>query len=287
MEVLITGGAGFIGHHISNFLLSKGYSVEVWDNLSTGKKDRLNDGIKFKLLDLLTDELPSIEKDIVIHLASPTSVEESLNNDEKYMDGCLNMTKRIVEWSISNNVSKFIFSSTSAVYGNPNEIPTKETSNTNPLSPYAFFKLEAEKYLSENNSNMVVTTFRFFNVFGEGQPNSGMYAPAVAKFLKQKTNGEKITITGDGQQTRDYIYVGDLSLAIYKIIESETKSNLYNLGCGKETKILDIAKEISDDISFIPKRNEPSRSCSDISKLHNNHNWSPKTSILNWIRETL
>ena len=286
MEILITGGAGFIGHHISNFLYSKGYSIEVWDNLSTGKKERLNNKIKFRHIDILTDELPLVKKDVVIHLASPTSVEESLNNDEKYKDGCLNMTKLIHEWSEKNDVSKFIFSSTSAVYGDPDEIPTKETTTTKPLSPYAFFKLEAEKHLL-NHNDIDVIIFRFFNVFGEGQPDSGMYAPAVAKFLKQKTNGEKITVTGDGQQTRDYIYVGDLSLAIYKIIKSGPESNLYNLGTGIETKILDIAKEISDEISFIPKRNEPSRSCSDISKLQNLHNWTPKTSIIDWIRETL
>jgi UDP-glucose 4-epimerase len=286
MKILVTGGAGFIGHHLSNTLYSMGHDVHVLDNLSTGKQERLVEGIKFQLKDLLVDELPDESFDAVFHLAAPTSVQESLENPDKYKDGCYQMTINVVDWAETHNVKYFTFASTAAVYGPTEIIPTKEDDELNPISPYAEYKLFSEQYLKTVSSDKLqITVTRFFNVFGEEQPNSGSYAPAVAIFLKQFANGEPITVTGDGQQTRDYIYVRDLVNALMMTIEPQPyEYNIYNIGSGNEIKIIDIAKTFNHEIKFIEERKEPKRSLSNIEKIEEEYGWEPKTNVIEWLK---
>ena len=286
MKILVTGGAGFIGHHLSNTLYSMGHDVHVLDNLSTGKQERLVEGIKFQLKDLLVDELPDESFDAVFHLAAPTSVQESLENPDKYKDGCYQMTINVVDWAETHNVKYFTFASTAAVYGPTEIIPTKEDDELNPISPYAEYKLFSEQYLKTVSSDKLqITVTRFFNVFGEEQPNSGSYAPAVAIFLKQFSNGEPITVTGDGQQTRDYIYVRDLVNALMMTIEPQPyEYNIYNIGSGNEIKIIDIAKTFNHEIKFIEERKEPKRSLSNIEKIEEEYGWEPKTNVIEWLK---
>jgi UDP-glucose 4-epimerase len=289
-KILVTGGAGFIGHHLSNELYKMGYEVHVWDNLSVGKKERLSDGILFKQIDLIYDELPYFDFDIVYHLASPTSVPESIVNPEKYEKGCYDITKRIVDSCIENKVKQMFFSSTSAVYGNTDEFPTKETSKLNPLSPYAKYKLDAENYIDyvQEYTETKFTICRFFNVFGEEQHNQGSYAPAVAIFLKQYHNSEPITVTGDGLQTRDYIYVKDIvSFLIGGIGQEKYKKEIFNLGFGKDLTIKSIAEVFGSEIRYIEERDEPKKSLSDISKAGNIHEWKPNVSVIEWIKSEI
>jgi len=286
MKILVTGGAGFIGHHLSNTLYTMGHDVHVWDNLSTGKQERLVEGIQFQLKDLMVDELPDESFDAVFHLAAPTSVQESLENPDKYKDGCYQMTINIVDWAEIHNVKYFTFASTAAVYGPTEIIPTKEDDELNPISPYAEYKLFSEQYLKTVSSDKLqITVTRFFNVFGEEQPNSGSYAPAVAIFLKQFTDGEPITVTGDGEQTRDYIYVRDLVDALMMTIEPQPyEYNIYNVGSGNEIKIIDIAKTFNHEIKFIDARKEPKRSLSNIEKIEEEYGWEPKTNVIDWLK---
>jgi len=286
MKILVTGGAGFIGHHLSNTLYSMGHDVHVLDNLSTGKQERLVEGIKFQLKDLLVDELPDESFDAVFHLAAPTSVQESLENPDKYKEGCYQMTINVVDWAETHNVKYFTFASTAAVYGPTEIIPTKEDDELNPISPYAEYKLFSEQYLKTVSSDKLqITVTRFFNVFGEEQPNSGSYAPAVAIFLKQFAGGEPITVTGDGEQTRDYIYVRDLVDALMMTIEPQPyEYNIYNIGSGNEIKIIDIAKTFNHEIKFIEERKEPKRSLSNIEKIEEEYGWEPKTNVIEWLK---
>ena len=286
MKILVTGGAGFIGHHLSNTLYSMGHDVHVLDNLSTGKQERLVEGIKFQLKDLLVDELPDESFDAVFHLAAPTSVQESLENPDKYKEGCYQMTINVVDWAETHNVKYFTFASTAAVYGPTEIIPTKEDDELNPISPYAEYKLFSEQYLKTVSSDKLqITVTRFFNVFGEEQPNSGSYAPAVAIFLKQFAGGEPITVTGDGEQTRDYIYVRDLVDALMMTIEPQPyEYNIYNIGSGNEIKIIDIAKTFNHEIKFIEARKEPKRSLSNIDKIEEEYGWESKTNVIEWLK---
>ena len=287
MRVLVTGGAGFIGHHLSNILFELGHDVTVWDNLSTGKRERLHYGIGFIYIDINEDILPNQEYDAVFHLASPTSVQESLENHLKYKWGCYEMTKKIFEWSVKNEVKYFTFASTAAVYGPTDRLPASETHEPNPISPYAEYKLKAEEYLIEESKNhdIQISITRFFNVFGEEQPHSGSYAPAVGIFLKQYKENIPITVTGDGNQTRDYIYVKDVVYALLSTIEKQSYSvDIFNIGSGEEITILDIAKSFNHPIVHIEERNEPNRSLSDISKIKNQFKWKPHYNILGWIK---
>lgn len=289
MKVLVTGGCGFIGHHLVKKLVDLGHQVVVWDNLFTGKKERLPDGVELHIIDILYDELPKHNVDAVFHLASPTSVTESIIHPIKYENGCLDMTRFVFKWSVTNNVKYFTFSSTSAVYGETQNLPLSEELSESPMSPYAKYKLLSEKYLNTFSENLdcQVSVMRFFNVFGEEQPSHGSYAPAVAKFMDQFESGNPITVTGDGLQTRDYVYVGDVVKALILTLNKQYHYNIFNVGSGIESRIIDIAKQFNGDIVFINERKEPKRSCANIDKIKTELGWKPTTTIFDWIKKTI
>ena len=156
------------------------------------------------------------------------------------------------------------------------------------MSPYANWKLNAEHLLKQFNERYDIrtTALRFFNVFGEGQHDSGSYAPAVALFLKQFEAFNPITVTGDGLQTRDYIYVKDVCKALYRSITRPVRHfRVMNVGTGEEVTILDIAESFGGEIKYIAPRVEPKRSCASITSIQKDLNWQPSKSILNWIKE--
>jgi UDP-glucose 4-epimerase len=283
---IVTGGCGFIGHHLVNRLVDIGKTVVVFDNLSTGKKERLPEGVKFYKLDLTIDELPILENvDAIYHLAATTSVEESLQNPAKYKNHILNATRRLLLWAKDVGARRVVMASTAAVYGDPLIIPTHEGVPVNPMSPYAEYKWRAENHLAHcHGKGLTTSCLRFFNVFGEGQPTTGSYAPAVARFMTQYENFEPITVTGDGSQTRDYIYVKDIVAAL---IIAMTRDNFFilNLGSGEELTILEIAEAFGGEIQFIPKRNEPYQSCADIKMATVELGWTPTKNIIKWIHE--
>lgn len=287
-KVIITGGAGFIGSHLSNLLLNEGHSVHIWDNLSTGKLENVPDRAKFTKLDLTIDTLPEEKADWVFHLAAPVSVQESLENPYKYEQGCYMATKRMLNWSLTAGVTDFTLASTAAVYGDREDAPFTEDSELKPMSPYAKWKLNAEHLVKNYNNryDMRTTALRFFNVFGEGQHDSGSYAPAVALFLKQFESFQPITVTGDGNQTRDYIYVKDICRALYKtMLHPWSEFRVMNVGTGEETSILEIARTFGGEYKFIDPRIEPRRSCAKVDLIEKDLNWEPTKSILSWIKE--
>tara|TARA_R110000772_G_scaffold148902_7_gene259541 strand:+ start:206 stop:1084 length:879 start_codon:yes stop_codon:yes gene_type:complete len=290
MKAIVTGGAGFIGTHLVKLLLKEGHQVEIWDNLSTGKLENVPNGAVFNKIDLTIDVLPDVDADYVFHLAAPVSVQESLENPYKYEQGCYMTTKRLLDWSITHNIKGFVLASTAAVYGNPTEdlMPLDEATALDPMSPYAEWKLRAEHLLAgyQSKFGLNCTALRFFNVYGEGQHDSGSYAPAVALFLKQFEAFKPITVTGDGMQTRDYVYVGDVVNACYRaILRPEPEFRVMNVGTGEEISIIEIAESFGGEIKYIAERDEPKRSCANNQKVRRNLGWSPSQTILNWIQE--
>jgi UDP-glucose 4-epimerase len=283
---IVTGGCGFIGHHLVQRLVDIGKTVVVFDNLSTGKKERLPEGVKFYKLDLTLDELPMIEGvDAIYHLAATTSVEESLQNPDKYKAHILSATKRLLLWAKDVGARRIVMASTAAVYGDPAVIPTSEACPVNPMSPYAEYKWRAEQHLAYCHDKGITTAaLRFFNVFGEGQPKSGSYAPAIARFMDQYNKWEPITVTGNGSQSRDYVYVKDVVAAL---IMAMARNNhfILNIGSGEELTILEIAETFGGEIQFIPKRNEPYQSCADIKMATIELGWTPTINAIKWIHE--
>lgn len=289
-KVIVTGGAGFIGHHLVNLLLSEGHEIEVWDNLSTGSLDNLpnHPKVTFRELDLTIDTLPEVAADWIFHLAAPVSVQESLENPYKYEQGCFMATKRVLDWALKTGVTDITFASTAAVYGDREDVPFLEDSVMRPMSPYAEWKLNSEHVIKNFSERHGIrgTALRFFNVFGEGQHDSGSYAPAVALFLKQFEAFQPITVTGTGKQTRDYIYVKDICSALLKtMLHPAREFRVMNVGTGAETSVLDIAETFAGEIKFIPARKEPMRSLADNEMIKLNLNWAPSKNILQWINE--
>jgi UDP-glucose 4-epimerase len=283
---VVTGGCGFIGHHLVKRLVDIGKTVVVLDNLSTGRFTDMPEGATLYKMDLTIDAFPNLQNvDAIYHLAATTSVEESLSNAPKYKANILSATKRLLIWAADINARRIVMASTAAVYGDPAIIPTHEGVPVNPMSPYAEYKWRAENHLAHcHGKGLTTACLRFFNVFGEGQPTSGSYAPAVARFMTQYNAFEPITVTGDGSQTRDYIYVKDVVAAL---IMAMSRDNFFilNIGSGEELSILEVAESFGGEIQFVPKRNEPYQSCADIKMATIELGWTPSTSIISWIKK--
>jgi len=241
MKVLVTGGAGFIGSHLVDKLLTLGFEVVVVDNLSTGKKKNINPRAKFYKTDIRSDALDEVftqeTPDTVFHLAAQTNIMTSIKNPkEDYsinVEGTLNLLKSSQEL----RVKRFIFSSTVAVYGEPRYFPTDERHPTNPINPYGENKLATEKYVESfaQKSEFEFTILRYANVYGPRQTRSSK-AAVITIFLDKMKRGESVEIFGDGTQERDFVYVGDVVQATVSAMKKGS-GEILNIGTGNGVNI--------------------------------------------------
>ena len=283
MRALVTGGAGFIGGHVVRDLLDRGHEVIILDNFSTGSIANIATGIESLHVYTIGSDDPfpeCLKFDTLIHLAAPVSVEESIKEPIKYYNEIAYGTEKLFKWATECGCDKFVVGSTAAVYGSTNEVPIKEEANIYPESPYASAKALMELMIS-GYSKGDVAILRFFNVYGEGQRDTGGYLSAIPIFKKQYEGGKPITVTGDGEQSRDFVYVGDVVSAIFAAIGS---NGTWNIASGIEVKIINIAKAFSDDIKFIKARREVKRSLGSIESAKYWLNWKPKTKLGIWIK---
>ena len=246
MKFAVTGGAGFVGNNIARLLISKGYEVIVIDNLHTGKKENLEDilqNIKFHQIDIRNfEELRYALKDVdgIFHEAALTVVQESFEKTDEYFDVNVHGTENILK--IANEYKiKVVFASSSAIYGNSEQIPISEESKKKPINPYGETKLQneilAEKYAKKGTK---VIGLRYFNIFGKGQ--TGSYAGVITKFLEKITLDEALEIFGDGKQTRDFIHVYDIAQVNFIAMQSDVNFGFFNIGTGMPTSINNLAK---------------------------------------------
>lgn len=284
MNALVTGGLGFIGSHVVDFLIKNGLDVTVVDNLSTGSQANSNNRARYiskNVEDLIFNEVESF--DYVFHLAALPRIQPSFTAPEEHEVANVIATVRLLELlKKSKKVKKLVYSASSACYGNPAIMPTPETEHIAPLSPYALQKYAAEQYcliLGERNEIPVVT-LRYFNAYGPRSfnPNNkfNAYTSVIGIFHHQKINGEKLTITGDGMQERDFVHVTDIANANFLAAISKISNRTYNVGFGKCFSILDIAKKFNHPHTFIPERKgEAKITLADISKIKNELGWVP------------
>ncbi len=264
MNFLITGGAGFIGSHLSEQLLQEGHKIHVWDNLSTGNFFNIEhltscSNFTFHHKDILknSDQLDSfLQKEKIhgiYHLAAIASVQDC--QEYPYETHLVNNVSslKLLNLAIENKVPYFIFASSAAVFGNLPELPKTEKSPISPISFYGTDKFAVENYLKLLSIQKKIkgTSFRFFNVFGPRQDPTSPYSGVLSIFLKEVLSSKKpkVKIFGDGLQTRDFIFVKDVISALLLPLKNEKMSGeVFNLGQGKETSLLDVIK-ILEEIS--------------------------------------
>jgi len=294
MKILITGGMGFIGLYLVDYLLKKGNEITILDNFSNSNKTSIK-RIQNKNLKIIEGDIRKIEdilnsiknQEIVIHLAAKISVDESIESPNETFDVNVNGTKNILKACEENNIKKLIVASSAAVYGeNTSQIKLKEISKTNPISPYGESKLLMENEIKKNqlkNSNLECIILRFFNIFGNGQ--SSEYAGVITKFIEKISKNESIEIFGNGLQERDFISIYDVIESIFNAMINGTNGT-YNIGSGKTITINDLAKVIISlskkniKISHLPsKKGDIKFSGADITLAKNEIKYSPKFNL--------
>ena len=247
MKYLVTGGAGFIGSHLVRRLSARG-PVTVLDDLSSGKKENLTGlGCAFFPGSIL-DPAPLAEACAgathVFHLAALVSVPESVSHPTRCHEINVEGTRRVLAAAAQAGVHRVVLASSCAVYGDDPTMPKTETSPVAPASPYADSKLAGERLCAE--AKIPAVALRFFNVYGPRQDPRGPYAAAVPKFLEAARAGSPLTIFGDGHQTRDFVYVDDVTAALEHAALSPSLSGVYNVASGHSVSVLHLAELILD-----------------------------------------
>ena len=306
-NILITGGLGFIGSHIANELLDDNQIVIV-DNLSTGNLNNINnpnhENLKIIKEDIRNVDLDEVTSDIdyIFHLAAMASVPLSIDRPVECNDINLNATINLLKSAVDNNVKKIVFSSSSSVYGENKNMPLKESEPLMPMSPYAASKASCELYLRSfyDSYGLNYTVLRYFNVFGPGQDKNSQYAAVIPNFISAMLEGNQPEIYGDGEQTRDFVFVKDIVKANINAAKSDY-NGVINIASGKKLSInqlFDIVKRtLGSDLEpkYLPKRaGDIKHSLADTSKMekinfeidHNNFEKQLEETI-NWFKTIL
>lgn len=253
-KVLVTGGTGFIGSHLVDRLVAEGYGVRVLDDLSAGKLENITAHLKAGSVDFVKGDIRDsavVAKilgsvDVVVHFAALTSVTFSVEHPDLTFNVNVAGTQNLINACVEHAVSKFVFASSCAVYGDPEFLPVNETCKSNPISPYAESKLLGERYCLGVDKRQVLkpVVLRFFNVYG---PRQGLndYSGVITRFIDRVRQNKPLTVYGDGSQTRDFVSVHDIVEAVLASMRSvNAHGQVFNIGSGKPTSINELAKTI-------------------------------------------
>ena len=310
---VVTGGAGFIGSNLCEAILNKGCFVRCMDNLSTGHIENIQPFMENPKFTFYEKDIRDLEAclevtkgaDYVLNQAAwgsvPRSIEMPLLYEEINIRGTLNM----MEASRQNGVKKFVYASSSSVYGDSTELPKREGHEGNVLSPYALTKKTDEEYGKLYKSLYGLDTYgmRYFNVFGRRQDPNGAYAAVIPKFLKMLMNGETPTINGDGRQSRDFTYIDNVIEANLRACQapSEAAGTAYNIGAGGREFLIDVYNNLCDALGVTvepiygpPRKGDIRDSNADISKARKNLGYDPSYDFrkgimlaIQWYKENL
>jgi UDP-glucose 4-epimerase len=296
--ILVTGGAGFIGSHLVDKLISDGFTVRVIDNESATENDAFywNPEADNHKLDVANYEATRHLYDgieVVYHLAAISRIQPAIASPHSVVETNIVGTENVLRCSAEAGVQRFVFSSSSSIYGN-NDIPNVESQNADCLNAYSSSKLSGELMCNAMHgvSGMETISLRFFNVYGERQPLRGKYATVIGLFLLQAKRNLPLTIVGDGHQTRSFTHVSDVVDACYRagfsVPWDGAFGDTYNVGYETSYSINDVAKMISDNTASIPERiGEARHTLSDSSKFKDVFGWKPNVSLEDWVAQNV
>ena len=297
MKSLVTGGAGFIGSNLVDELIKLGHKVVVIDNEYSDVHEQFyyNDKAEYHNYDIRDEATRNLYDgvDYVFHLAAEARIQPAVLNPIEAVSINSVGTCTVLQFAREAGVKRVVYSSTSSGYG-LNPAPNVEAQPDDCLNPYSVSKIAGEKlckmYTDLYGLNTII--FRYFNVFGERAPRKGQYAPVTGIFLRQKAAGEPLTIVGDGEQRRDYIYVKDVAnanvMAAISNPDDDAYGQVYNVGSGKNYSVNEIASFISDDTINIPPRiGEARNSLANIDKIQKTFAWKPEVDVEQWIKTQL
>ena len=298
MKYIVTGGAGIIGSYIVKKLVARGDSVTVIDNLNTGKEENLESVrnkivfLKDSVLNMSLLEKETRNVDGIFHQAALASVQDSFSKRDEYYDVNVKGTENILKLAKKNNF-KVVYASSSSVYGNPEQIPIKESDAKNPINPYAETKLKKEELaIKYSEMGVKVIGLRYFNVFGKGQ--SKEYAGVLKLFLERIRDKLPPKVNGDGTQFRDFVYVEDVVNANILSMDSEISHGFFNVGTNSSITILDLAKIIikSSGLHIEPVfgpalKGDVQGTIANIDLIKEKIGWKPTVVLEEWIDEII
>ncbi len=292
MKTIVTGGAGFIGSHLTNALLERGFEVHVVDNLATGKRERLCPEAVFHNADIR--DLQAIAPiftgaELVFHTAALPRVQPSIEDPITANDTNVNGALNVLVAARDAKVKRVVYSASSSAYGDQEKLPLTEDMPAEPLSPYGLQKYIGELYCRLFNQiyGLETVSLRYFNVYGPGASGEGAYALVIGKFLDQRRRGEPLTIVPDGRQSRDFTHVRDVVRANILAAESPKvgQGEVINIGGGHNHSVLEIAELIGGPRVFIEPRIEPKHTLADISRARELLGWEPQVKFEEGITE--
>tara|TARA_Y100000768_G_scaffold177481_1_gene132807 strand:- start:61 stop:975 length:915 start_codon:yes stop_codon:yes gene_type:complete len=293
MKFIVTGGAGFIGSNLVDYLVEEGYEVEVIDNFSSGKKENCNSNVLYHRIDLSDEKnftnIKNIIKNVdgVFHLAAFPRVQESIDNPIKFEKNNTLSTVNILKACSDVGVKRLVYSASSSAYGNTVSLPSKETDPVDPISPYAMQKYYGEVCcrMFSQVYNVETVSLRYFNVYGERQSLDGAYALVMCVFAKQRLDNLPLTIRGDGNQRRDFTHVRDIARAnLLAMISTKVgQGDVINIGNNDNRSVNQIAQMMGGKTVNIDPVVEPRETLADNTKAKNLLGWEPQIIIEDWV----
>lgn len=293
---VVTGGAGFIGSHMCDLLISRGFEVRVIDSLVGGREENLaghDDGV----LKLECRDIRSFSPDdkifkgakYVFHFAGIGDIVPSIERPAEYMSANVQGTAHMLECARHAQVEKFVYAASSSCYGLAN-VPTAEDHPIAPQYPYALSKYQGEQAAFHWHKvyRLPVNSIRIFNAYGTRSRTSGAYGAVFGVFLKQKLAGKPFTLVGDGTQSRDFLYVTDVASAFYLAASTDRVGEFYNLGAGNPQTVNRLIELLGGPVVKLPKRpGEPDCTWADITKIESQLGWSPQVSFEEGVQKVL
>ena len=295
---VVTGGAGFIGSHMVDLLLERGFAVRVIDNLVGGRLDNLAHHQREPRLTVDVRDLREVKPgdalfdgaEFVFHFAGIGDIVPSIERPTEYMSANVMGTVHALEAARAATVRKFVYAASSSCYGLTTQLPTTEHAPIQPEYPYALSKYQGEQAVLHWGQvyKLPVVSIRIFNAYGPRSKTTGAYGAVFGVFLAQKLKGKPFTVVGDGTQRRDFVFATDLARAFLAAAESDRRQEIYNVGAGNPQPVNRLVELLGGEVVYVPKRpGEPDCTWADISKIRAELGWDPQVSFEQGVGEML